>query len=88
MRRNPMPGGGWVAAHEDVTEQREASARIAYLAHHDALTGLANRVLLRERLNDCCPRSQANSPSRCLCLDLDNFKESTTRSAIPSAISC
>jgi diguanylate cyclase (GGDEF)-like protein len=73
MRRNPMPGGGWVGAHEDVTEQREAAERIAYLAHHDALTGLANRVLLRERLNEAL--SSADQGLAVLCLDLDNFKD-------------
>ena len=34
----------------DVTEQREAEARIAHLAHHDALTGLANRLLFNNVL--------------------------------------
>jgi diguanylate cyclase (GGDEF)-like protein len=75
MRRNPMPGGGWVASHEDVTEQREAAARIAYLAHHDALTGLPNRVLLRERLNQALSDIDRGQSLAVLCLDLDNFKE-------------
>ena len=75
MRRNPMPGGGWVSAHEDVTEQRKAAARIAYLAHHDALTDLPNRVMLRERLSEAlCHVAQGKSLA-ILCLDLDNFKE-------------
>jgi diguanylate cyclase (GGDEF)-like protein len=74
MRRNPMPGGGWVAAHEDVTEQREAAARIAYLAHHDALTGLPNRVMLRERLNEALCDVEHGKSLAVLCLDLDNFK--------------
>ncbi len=43
-------GGGWVATHEDVTEQRRSEAKIIHMAHHDALTDLPNRVLLRERL--------------------------------------
>src|SRR5262249_29029753 len=34
----------------DVTERKQAEARIAYMAHHDALTGLPNRVLFHERL--------------------------------------
>ena len=52
IRHQPMPDGGWVATHEDITEARLAEKRIAYMAHHDDLTGLANRVLLRERLGE------------------------------------
>src|SRR5262249_49073478 len=48
VTRQPMPGGGWVATHLDVTEQRRSEARIIYMAQHDALTDLPNRVLLRE----------------------------------------
>ena len=47
----PLPEGGGVATHEDVTEQRRIEARIRYMAHHDALTDLPNRLLLRERLS-------------------------------------
>ena len=46
----PMPGGGWVATHEDITERQQAEANIAFMAHHDALTKLPNRVLFRERM--------------------------------------
>lgn len=48
----PMPNGGWVATIEDITEQRRLEARVAHMAHYDALTDLPNRVLLHERL-DC-----------------------------------
>ncbi len=34
----PMPDGGWVATHEDVTERKQSEARIAHMAHYDALT--------------------------------------------------
>ena len=50
IKHQPMAGGGWVATHEDITEQRRIEARIAHMARHDALTDLPNRVLLRERL--------------------------------------
>ncbi len=46
IRHRPMPDGGWVATHEDITEQRRSEVKIEYMAHHDALTDLANRVLL------------------------------------------
>ena len=74
MRRNPTPGGGWVGVHEDVTEQRQTAAHIAYLAHHDALTGLPNRVMLRERLNEALGQIEQGQALAVLCLDLDNFK--------------
>src|SRR5258705_4600577 len=50
IRHRPMPDGGWVATHEDITEQRQSEVKIEYMAHHDSLTDLANRVLLNERL--------------------------------------
>src|SRR5690606_37017493 len=50
MQHHPMKDGGWVSTHEDVTEQREQEARIQYLARHDALTELANRVRFLEEL--------------------------------------
>src|SRR5690348_18396780 len=50
IRHRPMPDLGWVATHEDITEQRRAEVKIEHMAHHDALTDLANRALLNERL--------------------------------------
>jgi diguanylate cyclase (GGDEF)-like protein/PAS domain S-box-containing protein len=59
----------------DVTERKQAEARIAYMAHHDALTGLPNRVMFHERLDELLARvrRQGNSIA-VLCLDLDHFK--------------
>jgi len=56
IRHRPMPDCGWVATHEDITEQRQSEVKIEYMAHHDALTGLANRVLLNERLESALGR--------------------------------
>ncbi|MCO6415046.1 EAL domain-containing protein [Siccirubricoccus sp. KC 17139] len=59
----------------DITERREAEARIAHLAHHDTLTGLANRALFRRRLDEALARARQGGAFAVLCLDLDRFKE-------------
>ena len=46
----PLPDRGWVTTHEDITRQKEAEARIAHMAHHDALTDLPNRALFGAQL--------------------------------------
>jgi diguanylate cyclase (GGDEF)-like protein len=70
----PMPGGGWVATHEDITERRRAEMKIAHMARHDALTDLPNRVLLRERLGEALTHVERGQRLAVLCLDLDQFK--------------
>jgi diguanylate cyclase (GGDEF)-like protein len=75
IKYQPMPVGGWVATHEDITEQRRIQERIAYMAHHDGLTGLPNRVLLREGLEAALHSERDTHDLAVLCLDLDRFKE-------------
>jgi diguanylate cyclase (GGDEF)-like protein len=59
----------------DVTEKRQAEARIAHMAHHDALTGLPNRVLFHERLEEALLRVHRYPEILAvLYLDLDQFK--------------
>ena len=70
----PMDDDGWLVTLEDITEQRLVEAKIAYMARHDALTGLANRVLFHERLGDAVAQSHRNQQSAILYLDLDHFK--------------
>ena len=74
IRHRPMPGGGWVATHEDITEQRQSEVKIEYMAHHDALTDLANRVLLNDRLEYVLGRVQPGEMVAVHHLDLDQFK--------------
>ena len=74
IRHRPMPGGGWVATHEDITEQRQSEVKIEYMAHHDSLTDLANRVLLNERLEHALSRAQHAEMVAVHHLDLDQFK--------------
>ena len=69
-----MPGGGWVATHEDITEQRQSEVKIEYMAHHDSLTDLANRVLLNDRLEYALGRVQHGEMVAVHHLDLDQFK--------------
>ena len=75
VTRQPMAGGGWVATHLDVTEQQRSEAKIAYMAQHDALTELPNRVVLRERLEQALAGTQRGRCLAVLMLDLDRFKE-------------
>lgn len=64
-----------VAFAQDITERKAAAARIEFLAHHDPLTHLPNRVLFRDRFELArawCERS--GSKLALLYLDLDHFK--------------
>ena len=60
----------------DVTELKDAEARIAHMAFHDGLTGLANRQLFEETLELALERARRDrSVVAVLFLDLDNFKQ-------------
>jgi diguanylate cyclase (GGDEF)-like protein len=76
---------GWRGVISDVTQARETHRRLAYLAHFDSLTGLANRLELREQLAAAMDLAAARSPeaqaagvplprTALVCLDLDHFK--------------
>jgi diguanylate cyclase (GGDEF)-like protein/PAS domain S-box-containing protein len=70
-----LPDGGWLATYEDVTERRQVEARISYMAHHDPLTGLPNRVQLRERVERMLRHPVTGGRAAAiLMLDLDHFK--------------
>jgi diguanylate cyclase (GGDEF)-like protein len=70
----PMACGGWVVTHEDITERRRAEKKIAHMAHHDALTDLPNRLLLRGRLAEALANLAQGERVAVFYLDLDNFK--------------
>ncbi len=70
-----MPGEHEViAVVRDVSERKEAEARISFLARHDALTGLANRALFREQAEQILAERRDGELAAVLCLDLDTFK--------------
>ncbi|SFD92720.1 sensor domain-containing protein [Massilia yuzhufengensis] len=65
----------FVGVINDITEARHYERRLHHLAHHDPLTGLANRTLLQERLRFAIDHAQhAGSMVALAFLDLDNFK--------------
>jgi diguanylate cyclase (GGDEF)-like protein len=70
----PMPAGGTVTTHVDITVQRRSEAKIEHMALHDTLTGLPNRVLLNERLEQALAHVKRGEIVAVHLLDLDNFK--------------
>jgi diguanylate cyclase (GGDEF)-like protein len=74
LLKAPLSTGGGVTIHMDVTEKRNSERQIAFLAHHDALTGLANRVQLREHIEKTLEYVKRGGSASVLCVDLDRFK--------------
>ena len=72
----PMDGGGAVVLLEDITERRNAEARISHLARYDELTELPNRVNFRDEIGRLLAAQQgAEQLSALLFVDLDQFKQ-------------
>lgn len=64
-----------VVAIRDLRERLRQEARIIYLAHHDPLTGLANRTVLQDRLQEAATSGQRTGEKLAVfCMDLDRFK--------------
>ena len=72
----PMADGGAVVLLEDITERRNAEARISHLARFDELTGLPNRVNFRDEIEHLLsmPHEEGHL-SALLFIDLDQFKQ-------------
>src|SRR3954468_8216931 len=59
----------------DITERKRAEARLAFMAQHDGLTGLPNRNLLRQQMDDVLLHTRRSAEKvAVLVLGLDNFK--------------
>jgi diguanylate cyclase (GGDEF)-like protein/PAS domain S-box-containing protein len=70
-----IEGGGLVCVVRDITERTYAEEQIKHLAYHDALTGLPNRLLFKDRLTVAISHAQRErSKLAVLFLDLDRFK--------------
>jgi len=76
FRCDPMEDGGFVVVVDDVTEPRIASRKIEHMAMFDALTGLANRIQFRNRIQTAIEQMDGRSSEfAVLYIDLDLFKE-------------
>jgi len=65
----------YIAIFSDISERKRSEERIQHLAHFDALTGLPNRILFRDRLEQALIKAQRNGDKvAILFLDLDRFK--------------
>lgn len=67
-------GGGVVAIVDDITEKRRKDQEIYRLAHHDALTGMANRFDLSQQMARMMARASTSAPIAAMYIDLDGFK--------------
>ncbi len=69
-----MSDGGWVATHQDITEQRRNEARIHHIARHDTLTDLPNRLMFSETMEAAEQRIRRRETLAVIAIDLDHFK--------------
>ncbi|MCF8478735.1 MAG: EAL domain-containing protein [Pseudolabrys sp.] len=77
---SPKQGGGWIATFEDITEWLKIQNKIAHMAHHDALTDLANRGQLVKYLEEALAGGPGRADGVALhFIDLDHFKSVNDR---------
>ncbi|HEX3985415.1 MAG TPA: diguanylate cyclase, partial [Acidobacteriaceae bacterium] len=61
---------------QDVTERQQLHMRLLYQAHHDGLTGLPNRALLLDRMEQALAAAERRGrKAAVICIDLDRFKQ-------------
>lgn len=72
----PMGNGGSVILVEDITERKNAEAKISHMARYDVLTGLPNRTFFRDQIDKALAITRHNGKScAVLFIDLDQFKQ-------------
>ena len=75
VRDRGTSSAGWVIVLRDITDARALNSRMAYLAHHDALTGLPNRLQLNNSLGSMIDSNSSSGDGLAvLFIDLDLFK--------------
>ena len=75
LSHQPMPDGGVVVIFEDVTEREQAEARAQFLATHDDLTGLPNRLVFGQAVSDAVKVARRYGQEfAVMFVDLDRFK--------------
>lgn len=74
VRGAPMSNGGFVTTYFDVTERRQAQDLVVHMAHHDSLTGLANRRWFFDQAQRAIAKVGRGKTIAIHCLDLDGFK--------------
>jgi diguanylate cyclase (GGDEF)-like protein/PAS domain S-box-containing protein len=76
IQRQRLPDGSVLTVHEDITDRRQNEAKVAFMAHHDLLTGLANRTLFMEKIQEAGARLRRRDEAfTVFMLDLDRFKD-------------
>ena len=84
---NIEKGTVWVL--EDISGRKSAEEQLIYQAQHDALTGLANRTMLSDRLNMAVNHAARHKHQTAVCyIELDRLNMSTTPLAMRPATSC
>jgi len=76
VRGVPLADGSFLTTYMDITERHRSEAKIAHMARHDVLTGLPNRVVLRECIEQAIKGAHEGDRQFVVhMLDLDRFKE-------------
>jgi diguanylate cyclase (GGDEF)-like protein len=75
--RDPLPTGGWVSTHEDITDRVAAEEQIRFMAERDTLTGLYNHATFQERVAHFLKVAKDGGPNcafALLMLDINKFR--------------